>query len=364
MALFYAMGEQLMDLEEINQSIALGTWEPTNGHHENGTRGTTQAFTPVGVGKPLLVEILTVYTGDAPHQFLGGKPELLIVSGVKGAQTFDAAPRAINQLEENIKDRQYIGPGAFSKGSPIVYYTDCLDNSTTLCSFELVVDSFRKDTIDSVAKMFASTAGLPIFVPANLYLLAGAVLIKLAGELANSFESRPFLADTIDLRFLTSGVPSFKSGHYIVYNDENREEFKNYQIGILNDGFDNLTVALCHRQSGEAYRGNAPYIIVNIDGKNRPDLEGYTPKLASAALLEQFYGKKNRSGQFINTLESALELYNDFTYRKKAEQLLGKIQTLPVGSDEFQLAKLLFEAYINNIRNDLFKVDFRDMIPA
>lgn len=363
MALFYAMGDQLVDLEDINQQIALGIWTSENGH-ELERSSTTPAFTPVGIGKPLLVEILTVYTGNVPRQFLGGKPDLLVVSGVKGAQTFDAAPRAINQLEEDIKDHQYVQQAAFSKGSSIVYYTDCLENSTTLCSFELVVDSLQKSTIDSVSKMFATTAGLPIFVPANLYLLAGAMLVKLAGELVNSFESRPFLSDTLDLRFLTSGVPNFKSGHYVVYNSENRDEFNDYKVEVKNDGFERVEVQLVHQKSGKAYKGEAPYMIVNIDGRHRPDLEGYTPKLASAALLEQFYGKKNRSGQMIQTLESALALYNDFTYRKKAAQLLQKIQTLPVGSTEFLLAKLLFEAYISNIRNDIFKLELQDVLPV
>ena len=364
MALFYANGENLLDVDELLQRMALGdvdTLAASNGVLE---RSVAESFNPVGLGKPLLVEILTVYTGNAPRNFLGGKPDLLVASGVRGAQTFDAAPRAINQLEENIKDRSYIKPGAFSQGSPIVYYTDCLDTTTTFCSFELVVDSLRKDTIDSVSKLFATTAGLPIFVPANLYLLAGAVLVNLVGELANCFESRPFLADTIDLRFLTSGVISSRAGHYIVYNQEDRNEFKNYQIGTLDDGFENRIIALCHKESGEEYRGESPYIIVNIDGTNRPDLEGYAPKLATAALLEQFYGKKNRSGQFIHTLEAALELYNDFNYRKKAEQLLAKMQTLTVGSTEFILTKILYEAYVNNIRNDLFRAQLEGAMPA
>lgn len=363
MALFYAAGDQLVDMEDINQQIALGTWEPENGKNGNVERSAAPPFAPVGLGKPLLVEILTTYTGNAPRSFLGGKPDLLVVSGVKGAQTFDAAPRAINQLVENINDRQYIKQSALSQGASIVYYTDCLENTTTLCSFELVVDSLQRNTIDSVSKMFATAAGLPIFVPANLYLLAGAILTKMVGELSNSLESRPFLADTLDLRFLTSGVPNFQAGHYIIYNAEDRKEFNEYKIDLKNDGFERTEVKLIHRQSGEEYRGDAPYMVLNIDGRNRPDLEGYAPKLASAALLEQFYGKKNRSAQVINTLESALILYNDFTYRQKAEQMLAKIQTLQVGSSEFLIAKMLFEAYINNIRNDVFKLELRDILP-
>lgn len=365
MALFYAMGEQLVDMEEMNQRIAMEAFQAaaTTESNGNGTRNLTENFTAVGVGRPLLVEILNVYTGDAPASFLGGKPDLLVVSGVKGAQTFEAAPRAINRLQEDIKDRQYLQQIAFDKGSSVVYYTDCLESTTTLCSFELVTDSLQKNTINSVSKMFAVAAGLPIFVPANLYLLAGAMLVKLTGELANTFEARPFLSDTLELRFLTPGVPNFRSGHYVVYNREDRNEFNDYKV-VVKDEMGRPEVRLCHRQSGEEYHGNAPYMIVVIDGRRRPDLEGYTPKLASAALLEQFYGKKNRPDQFIHTLESALELYNDLTYRKKAEQILDKIQTLPVGSDEFVLAKLLFDAYINNIRNDIFKLELQDVLPV
>jgi hypothetical protein len=361
------MGEELLDVEEMNQQLLLSAHDINNTlAEENGdsTRSLAEGFTTVGLGRPLLVEILNVYTGDAPNGFLGGKPDLLVVSGVKGAQTFDAAPRAINRLQEDIRDRQYLQQIAFEKGSSVVYYTDCLEHSSTLCSFELVVDSLQKSTINSVSKMFAFAAGLPIFVPANLYLLAGAVLVKLAGELANSFESRPFLSDTIDLRFLTAGVPNFKAGHYIVYNREHRDEFNNFRIMVQNDGFERQEVRLCHRQSGKEYKGDAPYMVVVIDGKRRPDLEGYAPKLATAALLEQFYGNKNRAGQFINTLESALELYSDFTYRQKAEDILRKIQTLPVGSTEFLLAKLLFEAYVSNIRNDIFKIELQDVLPV
>ncbi|MFN7120108.1 MAG: hypothetical protein ACK4TA_25180 [Saprospiraceae bacterium] len=362
MALSYASGETLLDVNDIMHAATLGDTEVLQKLNSTGERALAPTFSPVGLGNPLLVEIISIYTGDAPRNFLGGKPDLLVVSGVKGVQTFDVAARAVNLLEENIKPKSYVKPSAFSAGSPIVYYTDCLDNTTTFCSFELVVDSLRKDTIDSVAKLFATTASLPIFVPANLYLLAGAVLINLVGELANSFESRPFLSDNIDLRFLTSGLKQSFAGHYIVYNDEDRNEFKNYKIGVHDDGFGNLTLALLHKQSGEEYRGAAPYILVNIDGKNRPDLEGYTPKLATAAMLEQFYGKKNRSGQFVNALESALTLYNDFNYRKKAEQLLVKIQDLPVGSSEFALTKMLFDAYVNNIRNELFRAQLEGAI--
>ena len=68
------------------------------------------SFTPIGIGEPLSVEILCVYTGDAPQTFFGGRKDLLVVSGVKGVQTHGEAARAINQIEQKVGDNQYLQP--------------------------------------------------------------------------------------------------------------------------------------------------------------------------------------------------------------------------------------------------------------
>ncbi|MEN0005866.1 MAG: hypothetical protein AAF798_17080 [Bacteroidota bacterium] len=363
MALFYASNKGLIDLDEFNEELtingttALDTAAPKpKSLLAPADTPNIPSFSPVGIGKPLSVEILTVYTGDAPRKFFGGRPDLLVVSGIKSVQTYDAAPRAINQIQENIRDYQYLKPGAFSNGSSIVYYTPSLDASTVFISFELVVDSLRRDTINSVANLFSTTAGLPIFVPAQSYLLAGSAIIELVGDLTDAFETGPYLQGNMDLRFLTSGIPVFSSGHYVVYNRDDRNEFSNHELQVVNDGFGNLTASLIHKQSQEEYKGDAPYLVLNVDGKDRPDLEGFTPKLASAAILEQFYGR-NKGGQIVRTLERALDLFNDFSYRQRAERLQEKMNTYAPNSEEFLLAQALLEAYQKNIRNELFKLD-------
>lgn len=361
MAILYSLGNALVDVDELNEHMLIGDLQRfQESKMAIRSRSTNQPdtifeFEPVGIGKPLSLEILTVYTGNAPRRFLGGKPDLLVVSGVKNLQTFDAAPRAINQIEENIKDFQYLKPGAFSQGSPLVYYTPSLDASTVFISFELVVDSLRQDTINAVSRLFQSAAGLPIFAPANSYLLAGGILIRIIGELANAFESRPFLKSSIDLRFLTSGIPVFKSGHYVIYNRTDREEFDGCEIRMVNDGFGNRTTALVNSFTAQEYKGEAPYMIINIDGRARPELEGFAPKLATASMLEQFYGNE-RDGQVIKALEEALELYNDLTHRLKAERIFKQLQDMPPNSDEYILAKALFESYANNIGHPLLQI--------
>lgn len=360
MAISYFSENEFIELERLEEASMLGGLQTAD--TDEKTRALSgheliPAFSPVGIGKPLAVEIMTVYTGDAPRKFLGGKPDLMVVSGIKSFQTFDTAPRAVNLIVENIEDSKYIEPSAFTDGSPVVYYTPSLDASTVFLSFELVVDSIRKDSITAVSNLFSLAAGLPIFAPANSYLLAGATIVKLVGDLVNAFESAPFLTGNIDLRFLTSGLPVFQAGHYLMYSDEHAKAFKDYRTGTLNDGFNNLRLALVHKSTGEAYTGAAPYILINIDGRERPELDGFAPKLASAALLEQFYGR-NQGKQIISTLDKALELYNDMEYRNKAERILEKLGTFDPNSDEYLLARLLFDAYNRNIKNPIFRMEW------
>lgn len=368
MAILYSVGKSLVDFEELNERIAIGDFNtfqekaqqeqesflvPAKNKEE---KPQEVSFSPVGIGKPLSVEILTVYTGDAPRKLFGGKPDLLVVSGIKSVQTFDAAPRAINQIEENIKDKQYIKPGAFSNGSPIVYYTPSLEASTTFLSFELVVDTLKRDTISAVENLFESASGLPVFAPASEYLIAGSIIVSIVSDLLDAFESPAFLSGTLDLRFLTSGIPIFRSGHYVIYNRSDLHDFREFKIGNLDDGFGNIMTALVHKGTGKEYKGDAPYIILNIDGRIRPDLEGFVPKLASAAILDQFYGK-DKGQQVVQALETAVVLYNDMSFRKKGERMVDRLKEYPPTSEEYLLALSLFEAYNANIQNDLLRIE-------
>ena len=117
--------------------------------------GTATAYEPVGIGKPLGIEILTVYTGDAPVGGLFGnkKKDLLVVSGVKGPETFAAAPRAINQMRDDVGSKVYLQGSAFAEGSTIVYYTPSLINASLFTSVEMVFDQFNEAIFEEVAGM-------------------------------------------------------------------------------------------------------------------------------------------------------------------------------------------------------------------
>lgn len=312
--------------------------------------------TPIGIGKPLSIEILCVYTGDAPNKLFGGKKDLLVVSGVRATNTHDESPRAINQLVKKVEDNQYIQPSAFEQGSPIIYYTPAVDVSTILCSLEMVADTFSEETFDSISNLFSKAASIPVFFTSSFYLLAGSSIIKMAGELGKAlFESKAFMKDNIPFYFDSPDMPLANARAAIVYNDKDEYLFKDFIPGFVKTGGENRK-ALVNKNTGAEYRGKAPYILLSIDGRDRnQELNEFSPKIAAAAILEKFYGTdiETKSTEII---EDAMMLYNDLTYNKKAAKLQKDMKAMNTNSNEYKKAKELLDAYKKNIQNEQFKL--------
>ncbi len=377
MAILYNFGSVLVDAEEVAERQHLGDFNvflrrATKGleakmEFRSGTLESKDfydnsfiglpAFTQPSIGRPLSIEILCVYTGDAPQKFFGGRKDLLVVSGVKSVQTYGNAPKAINQLVEKITDNQYLQPGAFTQGSPIAYYTKALDVSTIFTSFELVAESFSREIFDLVGRLFSTAGSLPIFAPINGYLLVGGMLIKMAGKLSNSlFDNFPFLREDIPFRFDTPEHPIANAKQMVICNDRDKAKLIGFTPGLVNDGNNNKRPALVDKRTFKEYRGDAPYLIISIDGRTRKVLEDFTPKIAAAAMIEKFYSS-SLEVQEINILEDAMVLYNDQYYFDKAKNLINSINIENTGVfdlEEFKKAAQLYKAYEQNIRNDVF----------
>ena len=371
----FIIGGRLVSPEELDEKFALGEIdlfraETALGHRAEirlmaGTVSSTElaaetkrtGFAPIGIGKPLTIEILTIYTGDAPGGgFLRSDPSLLVTSGTKDLQNTKHAPRAINQLIKKIVDKQYIEPTAFAEGSPVVYHSPAMVNITTLTSYELVVDSFDHKLFGSVSSLFDKAGGLPIFAPASAYLLAGSVLMKIFAKLGKALlESDPFLRSAFNIRFDTPVLEVTQAQHFVLYNDQHEGHFEGYKAKPVKRTSGQEQMRLVAESTGEEYHGSAPYIIASLNGNPRHDLKEFAPKQASAELLEDFY-KTKISANTVEVLGTALELYNDFSFRQKAEDLAAQLSGLPPDSKEQAEVKKLLKAYNDNIRNDLFKL--------
>ena len=373
MAVLHSLGNNLVDSKEIADkasSGALKRFDTSTKKKKNAkinfrtgtltSRDLNDAgvvkFTPIGIGKPLSMEIVTIYSGDAPKKFLGGKPDLLVTSGTKYVHVNEAQPKAVNQLIKRIEKRTVYEPEAFTKGCPFIYYSPAVGAETILCSVELVANTFDKKGVKQLSGLLSAAAGTPLFAPSNSLLMTGSAVVNLAGKIGDAiFESKPFLKDGIPIRFNTPTMrPSF-ARTYVVCNDKHSSELEAYKAVTKTSSLGGDKIILEHKQNGTEYRGKAPYIVVVIDGKEKPMLNDFQPQLASAAMLNRFYGG-DRQEATTKLLKEAMQLYNDQYYHNEANELKAKLKKMTPGSESFELQLARFKAFQKNIKNKKFKV--------
>src|SRR4051794_227422 len=73
--------------------------------------------TPIGLGKPLSIRILSMYPGREDQK------QLLVTSAVKSRLTFEASPRAMHYVFKGVEGRHLLQPSSDEPGSRVVYYS-------------------------------------------------------------------------------------------------------------------------------------------------------------------------------------------------------------------------------------------------
>ncbi len=355
MALLYNYGDRIISENELTERTISGMVDVAVEEFFTERSGSVPRFTPVGIGKPLSIEIISIYSGDAPQKTLGGKKDLMVASAIKSNITYDAAPRMINQLISKVKDHKIYEPSAVDSGSPIVYYTPALDINTVTCTFELVAERFSRQVFDDISSLFKSASGLPIFAPASSFLMAGTRIVDIMGSIGRALsKSNPFLKENYNIRLDT---PLFNTDHarqIVICNDEDVDNLTRKSKIVIDQNTGKPF--LVNKQTQARYEGDAPYILISIDGRERHDLENFTPKLASSAMLDRFYGDK-RGANSTEIIEKAMVLYNDYFYHEKAKKLKEKLAEQNGSVDSNDRGQKLLEAYSKNITHDVFKVD-------
>ena len=323
-------------------------------------------FEPIGLGKPLSIEILSLYTGMLPGRFGLGKPDLMVTSAVKSIETYAAQPMAVNQITRGPNSHQTVTPAADEAGSPIAYYTKSFVDDSLLCTISILADTFDDKLLGHLSSLLKTAAGLPVCItaiPGGASLagavLAGSALVNLAGNMGKSlFERSSHLRDTLKINLETPDHNRVKSETRIIANDIHKNLFTTgYSTKLVDDGLGNQRIMLVNGM-GQPYAGDAPYAIVSIDGRERRNLENFAPTLATAALLEQFMGADDPTGKVVGILEEAMGLYNDYSFHQRAGAIKKEISRLKPTSPTFdkdrQKLEAMLEANNRNIRNELF----------
>ncbi|MEP9359538.1 hypothetical protein [Sphingomonas sp. KR3-1] len=329
----------LQDVAEVAPDRAYG------GEEAEATALTTQ-FTPIGPNKPLTVLITYVYPGKYPKGGLfGGPKDMAVVSGVKDYSVFAASARALNMLKQGVTKREgFSGPAAFEQGTALVAYQPAVVTDSQTITIEGAFDNFPDELVNKVGDAINSAAGIPLFLPWAGYMLAAGALTKLAGGLADAlFDGKPAFSfdETLDFNIPGTALPT-ADFRVLANNSFNPTGYHfDRKRGLLD-------------ANGNAYAGDEPYVVVSLDGAERPKLADFAPTVASAAVLKRFFNMRDGANASIDAIVDGLKLLSDSKYRFEADDLQRKIAAMADGADKTALAARR-AAILKNIGNDLLK---------
>ena len=313
-------------------------------------------FKPIGLGRPLTVRIGSVYPGNLPPKggLFGKKRGVMISSAVKSWQSFEAQPRALNILKQRVEKNQVIpGPAATEEGTPLVFYSPALTDRSLILTFEMAFDNVDESFFTGIGEVFQSAGGLPIFASAQPYLLAAGVLFNLGGAIGNAiFDSRAEFQGTEELYFKVPGEEITPAGFALISRSPLDE-------ATLKSHFIQETGELVDQTSGAPYHGDIPYVVVSLDGTEDKKLEEFSATAASAGLMKQFYNVREGSSTSSEILVDALKYYNDFRYRKEAQELQERLAEATEENEKKEIQAQL-DAVLKNIQTPWFKPDGGD----
>lgn len=348
--LFYKAVAEKKEMTILTRSGVLNSLDVRNAFSEDPVPSQ-----PIGLGKPLSVEILSIYNGDHPDVFLGGKKrDTILVSGVTNPLQTSASARAVNLIKENIEERKYLERSAWDAGTSLVYYSPAMDRSKCTISLELKTDNFEHHIIEAISTVLKDASGYPIFLTAAPFLYAGSKVLGSIGNVANSiFEKKKNLEDSIDIQFKTASIPPSIARRVLFCNESDKRLFWEYDIQTLdNDG--DYVVRLVHKTNGQIYKGKAPYLIVNLDGATKKEYEGFVPLIATSTQVDKFFGGQVTES-VMKAFHDSMSLANDMAYLNKIKDAKEDIQSLEKGSPEYEDLQVLIESFKENIGNSDIK---------
>jgi hypothetical protein len=274
---------------------------------------------------------------------------MMLTSAMKGLVTYDAAPRAVNLLRKNVKAETNIRTvAATEKGTPLIFFSPALTEPASVLTLELIFDQFPQEIFNALSTAMTSAASVPVFAPANFYLMAAGMVMKLIGKGGeNIFDGQAAFSQTEELNFRLPGAPLPQADFRLVTEDDFEEDVLN-KFKVSSDG-------KLVDSNDRAYKGNHPYMVISLDGHKTEDFKDFTPTAASAALLDRFFHIREGREQSLDMLLDALRIYNDWKFRSKADHIAKELADLDPESERYKTKKESYNAMVDNILNQMLK---------
>ena len=365
MAIYYSLGDALVTEDELQDKnisdisairtrtvFRSGEFKPESAV-SSFTRedGSVTDFEPIGIGKPLIVELRKIYTGRHPHR--RRSKDLLVTSAMKSLAAFNGEPRAINLMLRNVGANEERGEvPATENGTSLIFYSPALTEYNSNITVEFGFDEFDDEAFNDFGNLFTAAAGIPIFAAASVYLLAAGAVTKISGKIGSFFlDKKQVFKSTNPLHLLRGGAEKASAGFALMTDDRDdfdEETRKRYQLNNRGELVD---------REGSKYSGDAPYAVISYDGRTIDSYKDFSATQASAELLDRFYSVNDRREIASNLLLDSVKLYNDYKFRKQADAFESQIKALDANSDSAEIEKLSArrDAALANIVEDLLK---------
>ncbi|WAC49809.1 hypothetical protein OVA03_07900 [Asticcacaulis sp. SL142] len=305
------------------------------------------AFTQIGFGLPLTIELRHVYTGKYPKAGLFDKAkDVAVVSGLKDYSIFAATSRALNFLAPNIASRSHLNmPSPFNDGTPVIAYSPAVVSDSLVLGIEFAVDNFPGALLAQLGSALQKVGEIPLMLPNAGLLMGAGELIKLTAGLGDAlFDGKSEFSITESINFDRPGTSTAVAEFRILSRDPSLSAGFEYdeRLGIVESG------------SKKPYNGDEPYAVISLDGKPRPNLANFAPTVASAAIIKRFFNMQEGGTATIEAVVDGLKLASEMAYRQKADDVQKKLDALPA-TDTAGRAALTSQrdALIKNITNAL-----------
>lgn len=308
--------------------------------------GVEEAFTEIGIGKPLSIWITSAYVGTLPPKGFR-KKGCLLTSAVKSWNYQNAKPRALNAIKKSIEKHKEIEFSATEPGTRIAFYSPSLVDEQLEVTIEMAFDDIDEDFYSAIGDILSSAGSLPVFASASTYLLAAGALFKIGGKIANGLkDNEAEFSATNSLNFDNAGE-KIKAGYRLITRSS-----------VDKQTLDSLAIKngrLVEKASpNKPYSGDIPHVVVAIDGARKQSLKDFAAQAASANLLQRFYNIRENGQTQADSLIEALKLFNDARYRDDAQDILDLIATGHLSDEEKSKLQARYEAIIKNIANKEF----------
>lgn len=354
MSVLYGLGNRLLTKEEYISEARSTTTRKTKVRGTKSRETKNQfTFKDIGIGKPLLVQIYTMYTGKHPSKFGLGAPRLLVSSTVKEASNISSTktPKAVNQLVNQIEDNQYLYIDPENIGTPYVYYSPAMVEQKVDITISFDIKKFDDKLFEQLSKALQGAGALPVFAPASTFLFSVSSVINFGKELGKIFiEDKGYMKDVLNIEF-NGPCENIQPNWYCICNTSDEDELK---LDVWKDHKNHVFLG---KSKEEKYDGDAPYVLLSVDGRKNDSLNGFQPLIASAEILEDFYGSAPGAG-VTQVITDAMSLYNDLAHNKAAIEIKEKIAALDPQKDKALIEKnqKLLDAHNANIQEAKLKV--------